>query len=85
MKKNQKILLGVAFVAALGLFLYSENKKKKGVGYSNIVGRTAFTDNGGVYGLGCKVCEDSKTKQTYFSNQGECKIGDSCVVSIRPK
>lgn len=71
MKKNQKILLGVAVVAALGLFLYNENKKKKGTGYSNSTGS-------------CRVCE-RKNGETYFSKFGSCHSGDACIVSNRTK
>lgn len=85
MKKNQKILLGVVAVAALGLFLYNENKKKKGEGYSNITGKIALSNGDGIYGLGCSVCENAKTKQTYFAKNGQCIDGDSCVVSVRPR
>lgn len=71
MKKNQKILLGVAVVAALGLFLYSENKKKKGEGYSNSTGS-------------CRICE-RENGSSYFAVQGSCESGHKCIVSNRTK
>lgn len=85
MKKNQKIILGISAIVVVCLFIYNKNKSQKNRnGYSNSTGRVALNNLGGLYGLGCKVCEDSQTKQTYFSNKGECKQGDSCVVSVRP-
>lgn len=85
MKKNQKILLGVAVVAALGLFLYNENKKKKkGEGYSNLVGKTlSLSEGGGAYGLGCKICE-RPNGTTYYAVEGSCEEGHKCITSVRP-
>ena len=84
MKKNQKILFGVAVVAALGLFLYNENKKKKkGEGYSNIIGnKFSSSVNDSVSASNCRICE-RPNGSTYFAVSGSCESGHKCITYMR--
>jgi hypothetical protein len=77
MKKNQKmLLLGGAVLAAIAGIVYYNNEKKKKANASGGYSQAA--------GLGCRICENPETNQTYFSTQGSCRPGGVCVVANKP-
>ena len=85
--KNKNLITGVVGLAiglvAVYVYVYvagkgwQKSQKTNGGGFLN-------ADGGGMYGLGCKVCE-RPNGTTYFAKFGGCADGDHCITSVRPK